>query len=444
MLWTPCPSAPSLLGTVWLQVVRLAVEAQALSALLLLLAQAQQVAADSQDPSAALKWPDFEAMMGVALRALQGQLHSLPGHAPGAASAAASQEQPLAGPAAAAAGAVAAAAAEQEGEEAPPLPDDVGMADAPAQGTAGAAGAAGSRPGTAGSSEEEEEEEGELPAEPPLPSAPLAAAVPIGPPLPEAAPAEAAAAAAAAHVGEQYAYPLPFGSAPLPPAEPAPVPAPAGASGAAAAAVAAEQPGKKRKPGVAGEPASKKARAGAVVAAPVAAAGSHAKLGKGTASLINKWQKVAKQVCTLLLLGGLAFSSLPLSRGLGDMQHAGLGFMLSMLPSSPVNLQPALPLLSICLPRRRRHKRRRRQRRQLKQWRILKHVQLPWRRSGCAWGGCTQLHMCAHDCPCRMRVLCGGECAAKRGLLGQMWACGLAGHAWPSACLVCAMPYSFR
>lgn len=288
-----------------LQVVRLAVEAQALSALLLLLAQAQQVAADCQDPSAALKWPDFEAMMGVALRALQGQLHSLPGHASGAASAAASAEQQPAGEAAAGAAAAAAAqtVAEGEGEGQPPLPaDDEVMAEAPAPCTAGMAG---SRPGTAGSSGEEEEE-GELPSEPPLPpepgtaapasaAAPAAVAVPAGPPLPEAAPAAAlfpaAADAAPVHAAEQYAHPLPAGGAPLPLAAPQPPAEPASASGAAAE----EQHRKKRKPGGAGEPASKKAKGGAAAAA-ATPAGSHAKLGKGTASLINKWQKVAQQV----------------------------------------------------------------------------------------------------------------------------------------------------
>lgn len=44
-----------------------------------------------------------------------------------------------------------------------------------------------------------------------------------------------------------------------------------------------------------GEPVGKKARGGAVAAA-AGPAGSHVKLGKGTASLINKWQKVAQQV----------------------------------------------------------------------------------------------------------------------------------------------------
>lgn len=299
-----------------LQVVRLAVEAQALSALLLLLAQAQQVAADSQDPSAALKWPDFEAMMGVALRALQGQLHSLPGHGPRATSAAASAEQPAAGSAAAgtagvagaAAGVAVVAAAEEEAEEAPPLPaEHAQMAEAA---VAGAAGTAGSRPGTAGSSGEEEEEEGELLAEPPLPAEPLASrpaeaqaraaaipaalAGPAGPPLPEAALSGAlfpAAAAAPAQAVEQYGYPLAAGGAPLPAAELAPVPLPAEASGAAAT----EQQRKKRKPVGMGELVSKKARGGAVAAA-AGPAGSHAKLGKGTASLINKWQKVAQQV----------------------------------------------------------------------------------------------------------------------------------------------------
>lgn len=67
------------------------------------------------------------------------------------------------------------------------------------------------------------------------------------------------------------------------------------AHGAAAAAAAEpQQQRRKRKPGGAGEAASKKARGGAGAAG--AAAASHGKLGKGTASLINKWQKVAQQV----------------------------------------------------------------------------------------------------------------------------------------------------
>lgn len=273
--------------------VRLAVEAQALSALLLMLAQSQQAAVDSGDALEAVKWTDLEATASMALRALQAQLRSLPGHAPEAAQAA-----PEAAP----------AVEEPPADEPPPLPADEGEQAA----------AAGSLPGIAygssSGSEEDEEEEGELPQAPPLPvEAALpepesAAPLPDGYAAPQAALFDMPAAEADAPPlpGEAVPMPLPAEAlVPVPalPALPMPAEPPAAdAEPSAGAATSGAAGPKKRKVGGAAEVASKKARSGGgsgTAAIAAAAGGGHSKLGKGAASLINKWQKVAKQVSEL-------------------------------------------------------------------------------------------------------------------------------------------------
>lgn len=279
--------------------VRLAVEAQALSALLLLLAQSQHAAVDAGDVGAAFKWADFEGTMQMALQALQAQLRALP------------QSLGTLGTNSAA-GTGAGGGTEGQAE--------CGAAGGAAIEAVPAARAAGSEPGDVtpgggGSSEEE----GELP--PPLPDAaeqPQPAAAPAGhaplpgaaPPLPDAAPPTAASLPEAPPLPHpaalpQEATPPPYeAAAPLFPAAAPPLPegaAPllAGAAaeqGLEAEAAAMAEPRKRRAVTEAAATAagSKKARASA--APPAAPAGGSRRLAKGAASLINKWQAVAKQV----------------------------------------------------------------------------------------------------------------------------------------------------
>ncbi|PSC75027.1 formin-binding 4-like isoform X2 [Micractinium conductrix] len=271
------------------KVVRLAVEAQALSALVLLLAQGQHAAVDVGDAAAAHKWSDFEGMMQMVLTGLQSQLAGL------------------------------------QSQRAEPM-----TVDAPA--AAAAAATAGSRLGSAGcgspgSGAEEEAEEGELPPSPaqqesdeempPLPEEQPAAELPAEPPLPAELQGEpplpdaaepplptAAEPAAAEHAplpGDEAFAPLP----PELPAVPAPFPAPAsplpdeeppGAGAPPADAAAAERRKRKAAGGDAAAAAGGGKKPRAAAAAPAGGGGGGSKLGKGAASLINKWQKVAKQV----------------------------------------------------------------------------------------------------------------------------------------------------
>ncbi|KAL4856864.1 hypothetical protein ACK3TF_002911 [Chlorella vulgaris] len=254
------------------RVARLAVEAQALSALLLLLARAQEAAVGAADVAAAVKWTDLEATLCMALSALEAQLHALPGRTP------LQGQSAAAGAAQAGTGGVGSAA---DGIEA-----------------AGAVLEAGSR------SDSGEEEEGELHSSLRQPQVQQQQAQPQPQPdadLPPPLPADCEQSEAAAGVGPPFPPPdavhtqrgaLETHAAPLPHSPPASLPP-----------LPDEQPKKRRGP-AAPPGVGKKARSGAGGAAPVAAAAplaggsgaGHSKMGRGAASLINKWQKVAQEV----------------------------------------------------------------------------------------------------------------------------------------------------
>lgn len=274
------------------QVVRLAVEAQALSALLLLLAQAQHAAVDARDVGAAFKWADFEGTMQMALRTLQAQLQALTGvhGTPGSDAAAGS-----------------APAGSFEGQAAQGV---AGTAEEGAPAAPAAVGGPGNGAATGGGSSEEE---GELPPplpgsdqqnEPAAPHAGEAALLGAAPPLP-AAPLPAAPLPAHPAALPHDLAPLPNESGtPLLPTAAPPLPngATSSSTGAAAehssdadaAAVAEHRKRKAATEAAVTTAGSKKARGGTAPAASSAAGGR--RLAKGAASLINKWQAVAKQV----------------------------------------------------------------------------------------------------------------------------------------------------
>lgn len=246
-------------------------EAQALSALLLLLARAQEAAVGAADVAAAVKWTDLEATLCMALSALEAQLHALPGRTP------LQGQSAAAGAAQAGTGGVGSAA---DGTEA-----------------AGAVLEAGSRSDSG-------EEEGELHSSLRQPQVQQQQAQPQPQPdadLPPPLPADCEQSEAAAGVGPPFPPPdavhtqrgaLETHAAPLPHSPPASLPP-----------LPDEQPKKRRGP-AAPSGVGKKARSGAGGAAPVAAAAAlaggsgagHSKMGRSAASLINKWQKVAEEV----------------------------------------------------------------------------------------------------------------------------------------------------